>query len=174
MLAQHIENNNIDFKDEDPRKDFEVENEKYMVIGVMNFLKEIIKEGWHVKVNEEYIKNIIIDKLKFKEDDLILIDRIYTGNIYEFLLTIHRYLFDEFKKRNIDCYILECFYPDFKNPKKYNDLYELPYINENSYRQMFNMLAKEIKDKPLDEDNEDFIEKNLLKKPVIDILGESY
>lgn len=161
MLAQHIENNDIEFKDEDPREYFKVENEEYDGDWRYEFLKEIIKEGWHVKVNEEYIKNIIIDKLKFKEDDLTLIDGKYTGNIYDFLLTIHRYLFDEFKKKYTDCYILECFYPDFKNPEKYNDLYTLPNINQNSYIQMYNMLDEEKKIQ-LNEDNEDFIEKQIL------------
>ena len=161
MIAQHIKNNNIDFGLEDPRRSFDIENDETR--WPFTFLEEIIKEGWHVSLDGNYLA-LLKDKLKL---DLRYFNLIENGTITDFLQSIHESLFNYFRTDGITRDIIERFFPDFNN-SEYDELKFLPTFNKNNFDFTINYLKLkdpkkylEVIKNTLNVDNEDHYEKML-------------
>ena len=152
MLSQHIKNNNINLH-EDPREYFNVEDEDQWQF---KFLEVIILEGWNTKIEvyQEYIFKISeLLKINISEFNI-------SNTIYDYLQSIQHYLFNNFKTQQLNIDIIECFYPDFKQEDKYNELYILPNVNKYSFDYMMSLMEN------MDEENFQKKKQIILEKSV--------
>ena len=157
MLAQHLQDYNIDIT-EDPRESFKVSNNSEWPYQL---LENVIKEGWNVYMGNhlKYVQ-LLKDKLGLDKNYINLDDK----TAFDLLNSLHHSLFDYYKSNGTNTDIIDCFYKNFKDFKKYNELYDLPNINRRSFKNMVNIMKKN--------DIENF---NLLKSKVIkNINNEDY
>ena len=150
MLAQHLQDYNIDIP-EDPRESFKVSNNSEWPYQL---LENVIYEGWNVNMSNhlQYVQ-LLKDKLGLDKNYINLDDY---KTCFDLLNSLHHSLFDYYKSNDTNTDIIDCFYTNFKDLKKYNELYDLPNINRRSFNNMINIMKKS--------DIENF---NLLKKEVI-------
>jgi|TARA_B100001093_G_scaffold227611_1_gene218197 hypothetical protein len=177
MLAQHLQDYNIDIT-EDPRESFKVLDsvlQKYLnnsttvsddSIWPYKFLENVIKEGWNVYMGNhlKYVQ-LLKDKLSLDKNYLNLDDN---KTAFDLLNSLHHSLFDYYKSNDTNTDIIDCFYTNFKDFKKYNELYDLPNVNRRSFKNMVNIMKKNdmvnfdllknkvIKNENYDEDYDDY------------------
>lgn len=137
MLAQHLQDNNINIP-EDPRNTFKVSDNSEWPYQL---LEDIIYEGWNVFMgnNLEYIQ-VLKDKLSLDRHYIDLHDN---KTAFDLLNSLHHSLFSYYKSEESNIDIIDCFFPNFKESREYDDFYDLPNINRNSYNNMVDMMKKE-------------------------------
>ena len=135
MLAQHLKDNNIQIP-EDPREEFKVQDNSEWPYKL---LEDCIYEGWNTYIGN-YIDYINLIK------SVLELDRHYieldNKTAYNLLTSIHQSLFSYYRSEGTNTDIIDCFFPNFKELKQYNKLYDLPNINRNSYDNMIELMKE--------------------------------
>ena len=137
MLAQHLQDYNIRIP-EDPRKAFNVlDNSEWP----FRLLEDVIYEGWNIHM-EKYLDYILLlkDRLGLNKAYIVLEDK---RTAFDLINSLHHSLFNYYKSEESNTDIIDCFFPRFKVSMEYEDFYDLPNINRNSFNNMINMMKED-------------------------------